>query len=832
MELSQTDKFQAVVLSALLHDVGKFMQRANKYQCSQTNDEAKENKCGLMERCDGIKHGGDYKHSCHSYWFLNVKEIKEIFPEHQRDTILRLAFRHHEKTDDPLEAIVRIADHFSAGCDRTDRQEVPDHYHYFKRQPMRSIFDKISFVDASTHETYYQINQLEPQKTLPYEQPTEKIDKVKYKAEWEKRWDTLAQQFEIDLKKLKNLNFEKLILALNTTLEQYTWCIPSSTWKNEPDISLYDHLLTSAAFAAAMFRYCEDKFGNNTDKWDVKVINSWHEQAFYFITGDLSGIQEYLFDLRRGKYSAKLLRARSFELQMLLEASIRTILGKCCLPLTCRVMNAAGRFILVLPNTLSTTTALDDARKEIETFCKDRYLGKLNVNISRGFPATGDFLHQKNALDLFFPRIASDVDEAKQHRFQAILNTTDDFFVNNDYERFQSNQDLCPACGKLPVLNATQEESDEEPVCETCGDLIKLGELLPKREYMAWVEDRDMATLKLFGHNHVKLLNNNEKQGFTSFALRKYEPGLPIFYGASYVPTKEELKEIKPGKKKFRPRTKTFEELAAEAEGIDNIAMFKADVDDLGSIFSIGIGTEVSISRFATLSRMVNYFFVAYINDFIRHEKDKKHVNKYKYAESIYTVFSGGDDLCVIGPWDKIISFAEDLQEKFESFVGKNKITVSGGIALASPKIPSNSIFLSTENALRQSKTLPAEKNSLTLFNTTVSWNKFAELMCLANKLEPYIKLAKNAESDRENESGKGLFYRLLFYGDKARALDLNNKAINPRDALWISHFNYDVARNINESKREQFKELCLDNMKEIRIPVSYVLYKNRKRGD
>jgi CRISPR-associated protein Csm1 len=806
--------FQAVVLAALLHDTGKFMQRANKYACNESNHDPKR-RCGLAD-CDGKKTGADYRHSCHSYWFL--EKMKEIFPGDLGSYIIRLAFRHHEKTADPLEAIVRMSDHFSAGCDRTVKQI--EQSHYFKRQPLRSIFDKVAFpkIDTGTpgQETFYKIAQLGPEHVRPFRSPHAKKDHDLYLSEWRKQWNHLAEAFEGDLTALKGFDFDRCILALNTILERYTWCIPSSTWRDEPDISLYDHLATSAAFAAAMFRYYEDKYGNDLGEWDVKAIDNWNEKDFYFVAGDLSGIQEYLFDLRRGKFAAKLLRARSFELQMLSEASIRHILRQCSLPPICRVMNAAGRFILVLPNTQTVKDVLDRSRKEIETFCRDRYVGQLTVNISRGFEVSGDFLRQKQALEIFFPRMAEDVDDGKQHKFQTILRDTDCFFIKNGYEEFKSNQDLCPSCGKRPVSTKAKGDSEDEPICEMCHELIELGKALTQAEYMKWVEDKDNATLTLFGDNHLRILRKTDDIDSDVIALKKYEPGLPLIYATFHVPTVGETAET--GDKRIQTRVRTFEELANQAEGDDNIAMFKADVDNLGSIFSIGMGDNVSISRFATLSRTVNYFFSSYVNHLIE--------SNSVYRQSIYAVFSGGDDLCVVGPWDKTIDFARKLAAEFVRFVGENhNVTISAGIAVSSPKQPAKTIFLFADESLSRSKTAAAEKDRITLFDTTIIWRQFEELMGTAHKLEKYI------DKGSENGTGKGIFYRLLGYGEKARALDCRDGLIVPRDALWISHFYYDVARNIKEDKREEFKILCMESMKNIRLPVSYVLYKTRNRG-
>ena len=47
-----------------------------------------------------------------------------------------------------------------------------------------------------------------------------------------------------------------------------------------------------------------------------------------------------------------------------------------------------------------------------------------------------------------------------------------------------------------------------------------------------------------------------------------------------------------------------------------------------------------------------------------------------------YTVYAGGDDLLLIGPWRQMIVLATDLREQFRRYVGGNSnITLSAGLA-------------------------------------------------------------------------------------------------------------------------------------------------------
>ncbi len=114
------------------------------------------------------------------------------------------------------------------------------------------------------------------------------------------------------------------------------------------------------------------------------------------------------------------------------------------------------------------------------------------------------------------------------------------------------------------------------------------------------------------------------------FSVNEYKSGYSLSKIPYYLPTNE------------NGEVKDFEELVGLGNGEDSftkLAMLKADLDNLGSVFSEGLRESISISRYATLSRMLNYFFSLYVNYSLKANDNFK---------DIYTVFSGGDDLCVI----------------------------------------------------------------------------------------------------------------------------------------------------------------------------------------
>ena len=126
--------------------------------------------------------------------------------------------------------------------------------------------------------------------------------------------------------------FSETLLNL---LFKYTTCIPASTI-NFPDVSLYDHLKTTAALAVCLY--------------DVRQSEENPEDPFLLIGADLSGIQSYIYQVV-SKYASKNLKGRSFYLRILSDSVVRFLLKELGLFQANVVYNSGGGFYIIAPNT-------------------------------------------------------------------------------------------------------------------------------------------------------------------------------------------------------------------------------------------------------------------------------------------------------------------------------------------------------------------------------------------------------------------------------------------------------------------------------------------------
>jgi CRISPR-associated protein Csm1 len=128
-------------------------------------------------------------------------------------------------------------------------------------------------------------------------------------------------------------------------LQRYTWCVPSAYYRqNVADISLYDHLRTTAAIAAAL-----DRSGLDDEALAALLAHrspDWDTPRLALLAADVTGIQRFLYTLTAAR-AARSLRGRSFFLQLVTEAVGRWLLRRLHLPLVNLLYAGGGRCYLL-----------------------------------------------------------------------------------------------------------------------------------------------------------------------------------------------------------------------------------------------------------------------------------------------------------------------------------------------------------------------------------------------------------------------------------------------------------------------------------------------------
>ncbi|MDT8405446.1 MAG: type III-A CRISPR-associated protein Cas10/Csm1 [Sulfuriflexus sp.] len=821
MERSELDK---LVLAALLHDVGKFAQRAR----------AGKNQDMEGEYCPTAHGHSTHTHVLYSDFFIEktLPLPQELADSKNRSQLARLASAHHKPdASDLLEQSLSIADRLSAGTDRKSGEEGEGD---FRSARLLSIFEQLSFTGPRPLDSLQQGHcyRLAPLTEDPFPVLPEVARESDYSA--------LFADFCAHLKDLPlEMGVAHYTAALTSLLEEYTWCIPSSTYKSLADISLYDHAVTTAAIAQALAFY-------HTELGGLPGQNAETTPKFLLLGGDLSGIQKYIFDLDKshGSGVAKLFRARSFFLQMLTRSVVLDLLQKLGLSSMARIIDAGGRFILLLPATDRVRKFMPAFELEVQRWFFNRFRGELCLNLCWNVELTEADCRMERfqqRLDDFNDAL----EERKLHKFDRLMAEGLAPVIELDYAAYADGD--CPICHKRPVDRIASEHHRgnygvEVDLCHDCAEQIEMiGSRLPRCEYLIFRRGGEkgvalFADLQL--HLVQKIDPKRHKEACEIVALHKrgvyaYQPI------ATHLPTISETdlsiwrgwNDLQPGSVggwQFRDEPvvvgepKTFSLMARSAREMDPdgspvgrsfLGAFKADVDNLGLIFSIGLQDRLSISRFASLSRMLNHFFS---DDLVRWIKQEH--------PDLYVVFAGGDDLFLIGPWRQTVRFAEELHKRFARFVANRPImTLSAGVAVIKPSLPVRAIAEQAEELLERAKHLP-QKNGVSLFDTCVPWDEFAGLIAKGDWLHALV---------RDRKVPRGLLGRLLYYGNERRAF----LAGEIKRGIYLSHMNYDFARNITEKivrdpqERSDILALQKDErlLEKIRLPVTWALYRQRR---
>jgi len=788
------------------------------------------------------------------------------------DIFANLAAGHH-KPETPMQWAVAVADRVSSGWDRDtfeNEYNRATHWKDFKKTRLLPVLEELSFKEkksADSTDAYqyrYPLAPVSPKTIFPgLKEDIVPENRDTAAAEYK----ALFEKFAEGLKHLSHReeNIELWFEHFESLVMLYASHIPAARVGNVvPDVSLYDHLRTTAALAASIYLY-----HLHTDTFSIEAIKSYRDNKFLLINGDFRGIQNFIFSKfsQSEKFRSKILRGRSLAVSLLSELSADMLCREIGLPFTSIVLNAAGRFTIIAPNTEQTEAAIKSVEKRINDWLVKSAFGETVINIATQKASGNDFVsgNFSNLWDQFCLRMEekkfSSID---MNLYGGVVEGYLDSFVNEP-----GKPAICPFCGKRPaVRDAGKYLRDDLASCNFCRDHIFLGSEIVKKSKMAITTiDADTGGTEsrlfepVFGKYQVSFYENKTAEMARRGQLLKYwnlstEPGdflrtdLAVKCISGYVPKygKEDENDdrIISSKKSEKNRLenidqinigdpKTLNHLACMAKtevekkytGIEALGVLKADVDHLGLLMACGLQEKrFTLSRLATLSRQLNYYFAVYLPHFLENQAD---------FNNIYTVFAGGDDLFLIGPWNSIIKLASTLSESFADYVCQNHdIHFSAGITLHKPHTPVDTMAESVEEAIEKSKS--EGRNRLTLFSETAKWENIKKLLQVEREFEEWL--------DRGWIS-RVMFYRLNeFIKMAAREKQVvSNKEIDIRDMActkWRSMLVYTTERNIagkikDEERRKKVEEITskltgwLDlHGSNLRISLWKILYNRR----
>jgi len=885
-------EYQSVVLAALLHDIGKFLQRGNaEYQGTH------ENASGMFFEKFEPKLKNNNLYDLELVKFL----AKYHNPKIKKELVLKDDYCKNKSEGEKEKiwkfvTLTRDADSYS--CKEREIKQPKRKGHGREVAPLDSIFSQIILEKKNNHQQIkketksqpgyyrYRINLINPLSSFPEKMTALEKNEI----------PNHVKTFEDNLPDFSKLTtFGSALTLWLSLLEQYTWCIPSDARYEKSDVSLFDHLRSTSAIAACLFkrRILPISKGGKTLK---------KKNEFILIGGDFSGIQNYIYDItnKGSGGAAKRLRARSFFITAFVETTIHKILHRLDLPLTCNLFSAGGKFLLLAPNINDprineVEKNLENLRREINEEILRTFFNQFTFTLSwipiKGFKEKFKIYNFfKTADDIFY-----ELEKEKFKKSKSVLISKgkwdiEKFKATEIYKEYKGRED-CRICGKGPAIY----QDEDIKTCFICKrDKFVIGEVLPKTKYIGFGKGHlpDKESQKDLIHIFHRAKEREEDFDYYIKLLTGKEISDKEFYLIYNIMTEKERGKVSEKEVSLRkylanyvPKKngdiESFEEIAKyslwedknrdEKKGSELLGILKADFDNLGLIFSKGFEIpreeekklpdrdRKTMSRYLTLSRMIDLFFSGWMREVMEKNDKEKLISSFSKFEDIenkerlesylnrkeinfskiYTVYSGGDDLVLVGPWETMIIFSLFLNTEFRRFTCNNDdITLSAGLAVVKPKHPIAAGIREANELLEKSKR--KGKNRITLFGTTVEWKQFPELI----EFFLFLDQALNKGNPKEKlPITLGFVYRLLEYHHMATKHFDENKV---EGLKFLSTLSYDIGRNvikrdragnIKEGKDEALALQRLMSITEkknsliynLKIPAFWALYRNRK---
>src|SRR5690554_384049 len=766
-----------VYLAALLHDIGKFFQRADtgniedsKYLTSVVRN--LEN--NILSNFNTTSSDEDI------LWTAQfIVDNEAIFNQLLGFNVLDLGLESNPFSHiTGLGKLINEASNLASGI---GHKGVKEDSETFISKHLTPIFETIKLADKQSSEQSWEY-QIPVQEISLSEQSFPKTS-FDVSPDYANQWSAFTREF----KTIPITNCRSFSETLLNVLFKYTWCIPTDT-ASCSDVPLYDHSKVTAALAICLYDYEKE--------------NDKKEKPFLLIGADFSGIQSYIYQIV-SKYAAKSLKGRSFYLRILSDAVVNYILKELNLFRANIIYNSGGSFYLLAPNTRFVREKLHEIMETIEQKMFNAhgtvlYLAIDHVELSR------EALIRRNGEDLtkVWTELFNKRDDKKNRKLGNI--------VSNNYATFfeptQNGIETDKITGEEISRNVrTYDVDDIGRVRQLTYQQIDLGKRLRESDILL-VSDKEIPHLKsknpiepaglgfffyLLKDSEVKqaldrdvgnvsIITLNGKNGKCEFLQNDVKAihGLE-FYGGNY----------------FDGRS--FDEFCTKEskDTFRRLGVLRMDVDNLGVIFQQGITSEkATLARYAALSRSFDYFFSGYINT----------LQQKVAPNSSFIVYSGGDDLFIVASWVDAIKLAKKIRSDFSAFTCNNSsFSLSGGIALITPKFPIMRGAKDSEDEEKSAKNHECGdsiKNAISFMKTPLNWDKeFPVVEKLKNKI---------VELTNRKALPKSFIGKISQHLSSAK---IDNHKIGNLRISWLVP--YDMGRMISRHTDIETKQL-IDNYK------------------
>lgn len=627
---------------------------------------------------------------------------------------------------------------------------------------------------------------------------------------------SLIQQFCKEANTLPRENKIAFLENCYNLLYKYTVSISCGV-PNLSDVSLFDHSRMTAAFAISLYDYLKENPKNTLEPTDKPVL---------FLGGNISGIQNYIYNII-SKFATKNLKGRSFYLQLLTDSVIQKLRHELQLFETNIVYASGGGFYMIVPNTEFAKNKIHEIEKCIADAAFQEFKTVLSLNIAYTELAYTDITGETNTLNQKWAELIEKLNNKKRLKYADKFSSEYHYFFEEAEQGGQLKKDVITneeitdthfECGQ--VYEFTEEEILDYPakkansyskyVLQHTKAQIELGEQLRKTKFLIRSAEPIEWNTKVPHYQNplnlgihwyffeelprvpaqvtCTLIQFNSPEDFLKTEWNS--PNIVYsfaFYGGNKAPVHSQNKY----------QIKNFNDLAGtEQDKFKRLAILRMDVDNLGNAFINGLGKYRTFSRYSTISRSLDFFFKGYLN--------KIWQDNVEFKEWTYIVYSGGDDLFIVGKWDKVIEFAETIHTEFKKWTGNNNtLTLSAGIAIVPAKYPvlkAADLAGEAEEHSKNHTNGTQSKNAICILDVPLNWEtEFPTVKVLKNELVQRLS---------SQELPKGFLHKIQTLYE----MSITQKK-NKQNESWKWILAYDFKR-ATERKKNTYLQQFLEDLK------------------
>ncbi len=707
---------QRLYTAALLHDIGKFIERAKDSDIQDAVHNYYQDKTASKN----ISHRG------YSAWLIDQFKAEKDFlnDEHLRNLVLW----HHNGNDSDCEdyesinnkgillKLLRIADDLAPSGSLTDSQEEGvDYYLGNIHSPFKS--------DHGSKNFYINPHKLSLDKKSFFPSGSKSTAENHYKS--------LLKDF---LEEFQYVGDDEKLLYL---LEKYLVNVPAQNPVEvdgkellfSPDIGLYDHSRCVAAIALCL--YLEYLHGTWKGKDDVIFADDYLQKGLeppvILISGNLSGVRKFILSQESAK-DALILKGKSFFIKLLTEVCVKYIIEKLELRPANVLHSGNGNFYILSP--AYTRNQLGEIIQLV-----NKTLDELNLYLLYGVTEVelNDFKDFGSVLQ------RANLELKKNSR--------------NKYKLLKWEEVFNPARPQPPKDNIYSVVTEKLHY-----NRLQIRDYAPGEE----IEEFQYPFMKL--NYAVDFISDDNGVGNESTVLNttdfvKTNKGFK--FTVKYLPAwndgnKAEFKR----KNTSSDGSNIFPAVQADEnimsfERLSQFAYFETGTQKLG-VLRLNISTlrdEMPIDnqmvKVVSRMRALEWFFEGYLNTML---------NESEYKDQLFVSNMGEYELFVVGGWNKLFDFSTRVVHDFRKYVSNYpEFRISGAVLTVDHKKPMYRIADIAEKRLQKAQQDSSMENAVSVFDSVISWEDFYQAKLLTDKMVELVqKTGKRAVIEKVRKSASG----------------------------------------------------------------------------